>query len=135
MRRRKTSTWRSRPLQRHFPHGRIPRPESAGGRSSSIAEDLEARLEEMARLIASETGNAIRTQARGEARWVVDTFRYFGGLAGELEGITVPLGETVLSYTRREPLGVVGAIVPWNAPAQLASLKLPRESAPETALS
>ena len=55
---------------------------------------------------------------------MADTFRYFGGLAGELKGLTVPLGDGVLSYTRREPIGVVGAIVPWNAPAQLAALKI-----------
>ncbi|MDB5592034.1 MAG: aldehyde dehydrogenase [Enterovirga sp.] len=90
----------------------------------TIAEALEARQEELARLIASETGNALRTQARGEAKVVADAFRYFGGLAGELKGITVPLGEGMLSYTRREPLGVVAAIVPWNAPAQLAALKI-----------
>ncbi|TDR89841.1 aldehyde dehydrogenase family protein [Enterovirga rhinocerotis] len=90
----------------------------------AIGEALEARQEEIARLIASETGNAIRTQARGEARMVADAFRYFGGLAGELKGLTVPLGEGMLSYTRREPIGIVGAIVPWNAPAQLAALKI-----------
>lgn len=89
-----------------------------------IADQLEARQEELARVIAEETGNALRTQARGEAKFVVDTFRYFGGLAGELRGTTLPLGEDVLSYTRREPIGVVGAIVPWNAPAQLGSLKI-----------
>jgi acyl-CoA reductase-like NAD-dependent aldehyde dehydrogenase len=89
-----------------------------------IGEALEARLEELARTVASETGNALRTQARGEARMVADAFRYFGGLAGELKGLTVPLGEGMLSYTRREPVGVVGAIVPWNAPAQLAALKI-----------
>jgi acyl-CoA reductase-like NAD-dependent aldehyde dehydrogenase len=90
----------------------------------AIAEALEAREEELARLIASETGNALRTQARGEAKWVADVFRYFGGLASELKGKTVPLGESMLSYTRREPIGIVGAIVPWNAPAQLASVKI-----------
>ncbi|MDP4027256.1 aldehyde dehydrogenase family protein, partial [Methylobacterium sp. NEAU 140] len=90
----------------------------------AIGEALEARQEEMARLIATETGNALRTQARGEARIVADAFRYFGGLAGELKGVTIPLGEGQLSYSRREPLGVVGAIVPWNAPAQLAALKI-----------
>ncbi|RTL49516.1 MAG: aldehyde dehydrogenase family protein [Bradyrhizobiaceae bacterium] len=91
---------------------------------SKIAEALEARVEDLARTISTETGNALRTQARGEARWVADVFRYFGGLASELKGLTVPLGDNVLSYTRREPIGVVGAIVPWNAPAQLASLKI-----------
>ncbi|MGE8130443.1 aldehyde dehydrogenase family protein [Methylobacterium sp. NPDC080182] len=90
----------------------------------AIGEALEARQEELARLIASETGNALRTQARGEARMVADAFQYFGGLAGELKGLTIPLGEGMLSYSRREPVGVVGAIVPWNAPAQLAALKI-----------
>jgi acyl-CoA reductase-like NAD-dependent aldehyde dehydrogenase len=102
---------------------RVP-PRERGRALLAIAEVLEARLEEMAQLIASETGNAIRTQARGEAKWVADVFRYFGGLAGELKGKTIPVGEQMLSYTRREPLGVVGAIVPWNAPAQLSSLKI-----------
>lgn len=89
-----------------------------------IGEALEARCEELARLVAAETGNALRTQARGEARIVADVFRYFGGIASELKGLTVPLGEGMLSYTRREPIGVVGAVVPWNAPAQLAALKI-----------
>ena len=53
-----------------------------------------------------------------------DIFRYFGGLASELKGETVPLGEHVLSYTRREPLGIVGAIIPWNAPVMLGALKI-----------
>jgi betaine-aldehyde dehydrogenase len=53
-----------------------------------------------------------------------DIFRYFGGLAGEAKGETIPLGEQVLSYSRREPLGVVGAIIPWNAPVLLAALKI-----------
>jgi betaine-aldehyde dehydrogenase len=89
-----------------------------------IAEDLEARAEEMARTIALETGNALRTQARGEARLTADIFRYFGGLGSELKGETIPLGEGVLSYTRREPLGVVGAVIPWNAPVMLGALKI-----------
>jgi acyl-CoA reductase-like NAD-dependent aldehyde dehydrogenase len=89
-----------------------------------IAEALQARAEEIARTIALETGNALRTQARGEASITADIFRYFGGLASELKGETLPLGEHVLSYTRREPLGVVGAIIPWNAPVMLGALKI-----------
>ena len=53
-----------------------------------------------------------------------DIFRYYGGVASEQKGETLPLGEDLLSYTRREPLGVVAAIVPWNAPVMLASLKV-----------
>jgi betaine-aldehyde dehydrogenase len=89
-----------------------------------IAEAMEARVEEMTRTIALETGNAIRTQASGEARLSADIFRYFGGLASELKGETIPLGEHVLSYTRREPLGVVGAIISWNATVLLGALKI-----------
>lgn len=99
-------------------------PRQRGRMLLRIAEALEARTEEMARTIALETGNALRTQARGEATLSADIFRYFGGLAGELKGETIPLGEHVLSYTRREPLGVVGAIIPWNAPVLLGALKI-----------
>lgn len=102
---------------------RVPARER-GRALQQIADQLERRQEELARLVAEETGNALRTQARGEIKFVVDSFRYFGGLASELRGTTLPLGKDVLSYTRREPIGVVGAIVPWNAPAQLASLKI-----------
>jgi acyl-CoA reductase-like NAD-dependent aldehyde dehydrogenase len=99
-------------------------PRERGKALLKIAEALQARAEEMARTIALETGNALRTQARGEANMTADIFRYFGGLGGELKGETIPLGEHVLSYTRREPLGVVGAIIPWNAPVMLAALKI-----------
>ena len=48
----------------------------------------KAKTDEFARIIATETGNALRTQARGEAGLTADIFRYFGGLAGELKGET-----------------------------------------------
>jgi betaine-aldehyde dehydrogenase len=89
-----------------------------------IADAMEAKAEELGRIIALETGNALRTQARPEAKLSAYIFRYFGGLASELKGETFPLGEHVLSYTRREPLGVVGAIIPWNAPVLLGALKI-----------
>jgi betaine-aldehyde dehydrogenase len=99
-------------------------PRERGRMLLRIAEALEARIEEMARVIALETGNALRTQARPEATVTADIFRYFGGLASEIKGETIPLGEQVLSYSRREPMGVVGAIIPWNAPVLLAALKI-----------
>ncbi len=99
-------------------------PRERGRILSRIADALEARVEELARTIALETGNAIRTQSRPEAKVTVDVLRYFGGLGGELKGETIPLGEQVLSYTRREPLGVVGAIIPWNAPVSLGAVKI-----------
>jgi acyl-CoA reductase-like NAD-dependent aldehyde dehydrogenase len=99
-------------------------PRERGRLLARIADALEARAEELARSIALESGNALRTQARPEAKTTVDIIRYFGGLGGELKGETIPLGEHVLSYTRREPLGIVGAIIPWNAPVLLAALKI-----------
>jgi acyl-CoA reductase-like NAD-dependent aldehyde dehydrogenase len=86
-------------------------PRERGRLLARIADALEARVEELARTIALETGNALRTQARPEAKTPVDIIRYFSGLGGELKGETIPFGEHVLSYTRREPLGVVGAII------------------------
>jgi acyl-CoA reductase-like NAD-dependent aldehyde dehydrogenase len=107
-----------------FPAWSKTPPRQRGRLLLRIAEQLETRVEELARTIALETGNALRTQARAEATLSCDIFRYFGGLAGELKGETIPLGEQVLSYTRREPLGVVGAIIPWNAPVLLGALKI-----------
>ncbi|MFI5001976.1 MAG: aldehyde dehydrogenase family protein [Reyranellales bacterium] len=109
---------------RAFPAWSKVAPRDRGRILLRIADEMEARAEEMARTIALETGNALRTQARGEARIAADIFRYFGGLGSELKGETIPLGEHVLSYTRREPLGVVGAIIPWNAPVMLGALKI-----------
>jgi len=99
-------------------------PKERGKILLNIADDIDGQKEEIAEIIAKETGNAIRTQARPEINLVVDIFRYFGGLSSELKGETIPLGEHVLSYTRREPLGVVGAIIPWNAPVMLAACKI-----------
>ena len=88
------------------------------------ADAIEAAAEDLARLLSTETGNAIRNISRPEVRTVVELFRYFAGVASELKGETVPLGENVLSYTRREPYGVVAAIVPWNVPLLLSALKI-----------
>ena len=99
-------------------------PRERGKLLMKIADAVDAERETIARLVARETGNAIRTQSRKEAAGAAELFRYFGGLASELKGETVPLGEDVLSYTRREPIGVVGAIIPWNAPVILGAMKV-----------
>lgn len=88
------------------------------------ADALETEKEEFARLYSIETGNAIATQSRGEVMLTADMIRYFGGVASEIKGEVIPLGEQLFSYTRREPLGVVGGIVPWNAPLALSALKI-----------
>ncbi len=107
-----------------FAAWRMVAPRERGRLLSKIADAVEAEAESIARTVALETGNAIRTQARPEVKGAIDVLRYFGGVAGEVKGETVPLGEHVLSYTRREPIGVVGGIVPWNAPVILGTLKI-----------
>ncbi|MET3507326.1 aldehyde dehydrogenase family protein [Halalkalibacter oceani] len=89
-----------------------------------IADAVEEQAEDIARTIATETGNAIRTQARGEVKSVIEIFRYFAGVVSEIRGSTCPVDNNLMAYTQREPYGVVGAIVPWNAPVQLSSLKI-----------
>jgi len=99
-------------------------PRERSGILNQVADKLAARGEDLARLISLETGNALRTQARPEGHSASALVRYFSGLIGEIKGETVPVGETMLSYTRREPIGVVGAIVPWNGPVGLSTLKI-----------
>src|SRR6195952_1901387 len=90
-----------------------------------IADALEAAAEELALLTAADTGNALRTQARPESQTLVNLFRYFGGIAGEFKGAVLPAGDDQLQYTRREPLGVVARLLPWNSPLMIAGMKTP----------
>ncbi|MCI3950828.1 MAG: thcA [Burkholderiales bacterium] len=113
-----------RAAERAFEAWKTIAPRERGKLLLKVADAMEAKSEALSRLLATETGNAIRTQSRPEVRTAIDVFRYFGGVAGEVKGETVPLGENVLSYTRREPIGVVGAIIPWNSPVVLGSLKI-----------
>jgi aldehyde dehydrogenase (NAD+) len=106
-------SWRSRPARER------------GRALLKIADALEAHQEELAQSTALETGNALRPQARPEAALTAELFRYFGGIAGETKGTVLPLGDGLLSYTRREPLGVVGAIIPWNSPLMIVGMKVP----------
>ena len=85
---------------------------------------IRTHQDELARLIALETGKALRTESRVEAGVVADIFEFFGGLGGELKGESVPFAPEVLSVTVRQPLGVVGAIIPWNVPLLLMALKI-----------
>lgn len=107
-----------------FAGWRATLPRERGLAMARIADELEANAEALARTVSTETGNALRTQARPEIRSAIDILRYFGGVAQELKGEVIPLGEDLLVYNRREPLGVVGGIVPWNAPVQLSALKI-----------
>jgi acyl-CoA reductase-like NAD-dependent aldehyde dehydrogenase len=85
---------------------------------------LKEHAEELARLTSLETGKAIRTESRIEAGVVSDAFNYFGGLAPEIKGTTIPWNPNSVTMTTRYPIGVVGAIIPWNAPLLLMALKI-----------
>lgn len=91
---------------------------------NECAARLQEQAEEIAQLLALETGKAIRTESRPEAMVVADCFTFYGGLAGELKGETIPFSPTMLTLTQREPIGVVGAILPWNAPLMLMAFKI-----------
>jgi aldehyde dehydrogenase (NAD+) len=100
---------------------------SARERGKLIAECgrvLNEHVEELGRLVALETGKALRTESRIEASILADVFIFFGGLGSELKGETIPFRPDMLTLTVREPLGVVGAIIPWNVPMMLMALKI-----------
>ena len=87
-----------------------------------LADALEDHLDELATLEARNVGKPI-SDARGEIGMVVDTFRYYAGAPERLLGDTIPVAGGV-DMTFREPLGVVGLIVPWNFPLTIASWKV-----------
>jgi acyl-CoA reductase-like NAD-dependent aldehyde dehydrogenase len=88
----------------------------------ALADALAARREELAVLEARNAGKPI-ADARGEMDMVAATFRYYAGAPERLLGDTIPVAGGQ-AFTVREPLGVVGLIVPWNFPLVIASWKL-----------
>ena len=86
------------------------------------ADLLEARLEEFSRLESAQNGKTL-FEAKIELTMTVNTLRYYAGWADKIVGDTLPVDGPFLTYTLREPIGVVGAIVPWNFPLNIASWK------------
>jgi acyl-CoA reductase-like NAD-dependent aldehyde dehydrogenase len=85
---------------------------------------LNHHVDELGKLIALESGKALRTESRVEASVLADMFVFFGGLASELKGETIPFNPNMMTMTTREPVGVVGAIIPWNVPLLLMAIKV-----------
>jgi betaine-aldehyde dehydrogenase len=95
---------------------------------------IKQNLEELARLESQNVGKPI-SSARGEALAVSLVFEYYAGAANKLFGETIPVSRPGLDFTLREPIGVVGLIVPWNFPMNMASWKLgPALAAGNTAI-
>ena len=93
------------------------------GRMLAKAADLlEARLDEFARLETAHNGKTL-FESKIELTMTVNTLRYYGGWADKITGDTLPVDGPFLCYTLREPVGIVGAIVPWNFPLNIASWK------------
>jgi acyl-CoA reductase-like NAD-dependent aldehyde dehydrogenase len=89
-----------------------------------LADAIEANAEELARLESVDTGHPLRdTRGLDVVRTAV-TFRYFGGMADKFQGSVVPVEAGFLNYVLREPVGVVGQIVPWNFPLMFTSWKM-----------
>jgi acyl-CoA reductase-like NAD-dependent aldehyde dehydrogenase len=95
---------------------------------------VKQHLEELAQLESQNVGKPI-SSARGEALAVSLVFEYYAGAANKLFGETIPVSKPGLDFTLREPIGVVGLIVPWNFPMNMASWKLgPALAAGNTAI-
>jgi aldehyde dehydrogenase (NAD+) len=89
-----------------------------------LADAIEANAEDLARLESIDTGHPLRdTRGLDVVRTAV-TFRYFGGMADKFQGSVVPVEQGFLNYVLREPVGVVGQIVPWNFPLMFTSWKM-----------
>lgn len=87
--------------------------------------DVIAENAERIGRIETEQNGKLLAEMRGSAAIATDWLYYFGGLADKVEGAVIPLSRTsVLNYTLREPLGVVGVIVPWNSPTLLTIMSL-----------
>ncbi|HTW13448.1 MAG TPA: aldehyde dehydrogenase family protein, partial [Solirubrobacteraceae bacterium] len=97
-------------------------PGARAGALRALAETVEQHLEELALLEARNAGKPIGS-ARGEIAAVAEVFRYYAGAPERLMGDTIPVAGGQ-AFTVREPLGVVGLIVPWNFPLLIAAWKL-----------
>src|ERR671911_670246 len=105
-----------------FPKWRDVEPSDRSRLLRRLADALDAEKENLAKLESKNTGKPIG-DSRGEMGMVVETFHYYAGMPERLLGDSIPVSGGV-DVTFREPLGVVGLIVPWNFPLTIASWKM-----------
>ncbi len=96
-----------------------------------VADLMEQHIDELAELETLDQGKPLGVGRWAEIPGAIAQFRYFAGQCTRLEGETIPTsinyqppGKRVFAYTRKEPVGVVAAIVPWNSPIIMAAMKL-----------
>ncbi|MDO8614005.1 MAG: aldehyde dehydrogenase family protein [Dehalococcoidia bacterium] len=92
-----------------------------------LADLIEEHSEELAQLETLDNGKPLTESMYLDIAYTVETYRYYAGWSNKIHGETLPVSPMVgnfFVYTRREPVGVVGAIVPWNFPMLLTSWKL-----------
>src|SRR5829696_5659291 len=105
-----------------FPMWRDVEPADRARLLRRLADALDVERENLARLESKNTGKPIG-DSRGEMEMVAETFHYYAGMPERLLGDSIPVSGGV-DVTFREPLGVVGLIVPWNFPLTIASWKM-----------
>ena len=110
--------------QAAFPGWAAMTPVARGRVLSKVSQLLEGKKAELAELLTREEGKTL-AEATGEVQRAADIFRFFGGLSYTIGGQTIPhdLPQNLL-FTKREPLGVVGLITPWNFPIAIPAWKL-----------
>jgi aldehyde dehydrogenase (NAD+) len=89
-----------------------------------LADIISAEADRLAALEVQDNGK-LMSEMLAQLRYVPEWYRYFGGLADKIEGCVLPIDKVGMhAYTRREPLGVVACITPWNSPLLLLTWKL-----------
>ena len=89
-----------------------------------LADAIERNADELAVLEARDTGHPLRDTRNLDVPRTVRCYRYFGGMADKFEGFVPPVYPGFLNYVEREPVGIVGQIVPWNFPLMFTAWKL-----------
>jgi acyl-CoA reductase-like NAD-dependent aldehyde dehydrogenase len=112
-----------RAARKAFDEGPWPRmsPHERGRIVWKLGELIQANLDEMARLESLCTGKTMFDSGKVEIPFAAEVFRYYAGWATKIHGETLQLRDTAFTFTLRQPVGVVGAIVPWNFPFLLSS--------------
>jgi aldehyde dehydrogenase (NAD+) len=90
---------------------------------NKLADLVEKNREELAALETLDNGKPITDSRTADLPLVIDCFRYYAGWADKIHGQTIPVRGDYFTYTRREPLGVAGQIIPWNFPLLMVAWK------------